>query len=426
MRDKFHKNKAKIALMALQAAFVGMIGALMASAYCLLFDFAQMGAQKANELARGSIWIGIAWFVFLVLAAAAVFAIRKWEPMIGGGGFARVESELNGKTQHNPFSIIAARFLGGAITAFCGLSLGRAGAATQVSAMSGIAAARLFKHDESEHKILLACGAAAGFAAAFHAPIAGVFFAFEFLRRCVPKEGFVPCVCATATAGFAVEYIFQGNKIFEFSPAEQITAAAFGAFVVLGVVLGVFGAFFNKFSAFLPKLYARIKGERAKLVFAFVVAGVFGMFLPQVLGSGQAMSNMIAGGELAVEMLLILLIGKFIFTMICAGSGAPGGIFMPLFGMCSAIGAIMCAICVAAVGISPELLHSFIGLAVAGGFAAVSRAPITGIFLLLETTGDIWNIPSAITVCTIAYIVSILLHKSSIGQQQLEKLHENL
>jgi hypothetical protein len=124
-------------------------------------------------------------------------------------------------------------------------------------------------------------------------------------------------------------------------------------------------------------------------------------------------------------MLLIILIFKYLFSLLSYGSGAPGGIFFPLLVLGALTGAIYGNLIVKFTGMDYKFINNFIMLAMAGYFTAIVRAPITGSILITEMTGSFSNLLSLSVVSLVAYSVAYLLESEPIYESLLERLLRN-
>lgn len=121
---------------------------------------------------------------------------------------------------------------------------------------------------------------------------------------------------------------------------------------------------------------------------------------------------------------LFILIGRFIFSAVSFGSGAPGGIFFPLLVLGGFIGGTFATVGVQFFGLDAMYINNFVLLAMAGYFAAIVRAPLTGIILIFEMTGSLSQMLSLSIVSIVAYIVATLLKSKPIYESLLERLLE--
>ena len=119
---------------------------------------------------------------------------------------------------------------------------------------------------------------------------------------------------------------------------------------------------------------------------------------------------------------VFLLVGRFLFSAVSFGSGAPGGIFFPLLVLGGYMGGIFAMAGIRLWGLDPVFLNNFVLLAMAGYFAAVVRAPLTGIILIFEMTGTLTQMLSLSVVSIVAYVTATLLGSRPIYESLLDRL----
>ena len=168
-----------------EGLLVGIVGGLTVLLYRVALSYAGDWLHAILSYIKGRPVRIIGWFLVLVLLAVIVGKLVKWEPMISGSGIPQVEGEVTGKLRQNWKKVLPAKFIGGFLCLFSGLSLGREGPSIQLGAMIGQGISRILDRGKTEERYLMTCGASAGLAAAFHAPLAGVMFAIEEIHNCL-------------------------------------------------------------------------------------------------------------------------------------------------------------------------------------------------------------------------------------------------
>ena len=139
------------------------------------------------------------------------------------------------------------------------------------------------------------------------------------------------------------------------------------------------------------------------------VAFVLMFAYPLALGSGNELVAQISSGDFALRALIVMLIVKFFFSTASFGSGSPGGIFLPLLVLGAITGGLFCRVLGVCVGMEQTYITSFVVVAMAGYFAAIVRAPVTGIILITEMTGDFSSLLALTATSMIAYVVADMM-----------------
>jgi H+/Cl- antiporter ClcA len=365
----------------------------------------------------------VCWFLFLLLLTFLIGKFLKWDPDISGSGIPQIEAELTGHLDQKWWRVIIAKIAGGALSILGGLSLGREGPSIQLGGMTGKGYAQLTNKTNYEERYLITCGASAGLSAAFNAPLAGVMFALEEVHKHFSVSVLLSAMSASIVADFISKYIFGLSPVFSFSVTENIPLKYYGLLILLGVLLGFFGALYNKTIPFLQDLFEKIKviPPQYIVVIPLLMAGVFAFTYPQLLGSGHQMIELLHEGNLVFKSVLLLFTLKFIFSTASFSSSAPGGIFFPLLVLGGYIGCAYGMLSIKFFGLNEMLLNNFIILAMAGFFAAIVRAPLTGIILLCEMTGSFSQFLSVSVVAMFAYITVEYLKVEPIYDQLLKR-----
>lgn len=379
-----------------------------------LFHLAAFGGLGAG-LSRLSPWL-----VFLV-------------PAVGGLAVGLIVQHLIGEERHHGVAGImeAAALAGGRLryqripikTAAAALSIG-AGASVgpedpsvQIGANIGSFLGQKLRLSDERTRALVAAGAASGIAAAFNAPIAGIFFALEIILGEIGGSALGVVVLA-AVSSAVVTQMLSGPD-----PAFHVPDYAFGSvwemplYLALGLLAGPLSALYIRLLYLAQDLFQQIAGlpRWARPALAGLILGLVGLALPQVLGVGyETIGLALNGTTLSIQLLLALLLAKLILTPLSIGSGFPGGVFAPsLF-----IGAMLGG----AFGWLANLI--FPGLAIPApafamvGMAAVLggavRAPLTAILLLFEMTNDYRIILPLMFAVVISLVIAQRLEPDSV------------
>lgn len=421
MKQTLVEHKLSRALL-LDAALAG----LAAGAVAVFYRFALSWAERLWELVTGrAARLGApgiaAWFVLLALLALLVRRLLLAEPLISGSGIPQFEGEMMGGLDSNWLRVLLCKLAGGVLCVLGGLSLGREGPSVQLGAMAGKGISRATRTGRDHQQLLVTCGAGAGLAAAFNAPLSGVLFALEEVHKSFSSAMLISVMVATTVADCLSKLCFGSRTVFSLPLMEVIPIAGYGLVLLLGLLTGLAGTLYNRATLFTLGMYQRLPG-RFRLLPAFLLAGVLGFSLPQVLGGGHRMIELLHGGRPALGVVLLLLLAKFLFSLLSFGSGAPGGIFFPLLVLGAYLGAAFSLVSTSLLGVSPALFNNFVILSMLGLFVAIVRAPITGIVLVIEMTGTLAHLPSLTAVAALSYVTAAALNSEPIYDSLLARI----
>ena len=403
---------------------VGLVGGFVVLLYRVALTFAGDWLAKILSYMKGNPFRCVVWFLILAALAWIVGKLVKWEPMISGSGIPQVEGEIAGRLSQNWKRVLPAKFAGGFLCMLGGLSLGREGPSIQLGAMAGQGISRALGRGKREEKFLMTCGASAGLSAAFHAPLAGMMFAVEEIHKTFSIPILLPVMTASVTADYIASHILGLDPVFRFQITEYLPQNYYWLLILLGILVGVSGVFYNWGMLKAQELYRKIPfmKETGRLLIAFLTAGVLGIVMPWVLGSGSGLIVSLTQGEMVLGTVVLTLVMKFLFSAVSFGSGAPGGIFFPLLILGALIGAVFAMAGVEFFGLAPVYVNNFVLLGMTGFFTAIVRAPLTGIILLFEMSGSISQMLSLSIVSVTAYIVATLMRSEPIYDSLLKRI----
>ena len=406
----------------LEGALIGAVTGGVVSVF-------RLGLTNAESL-RGSVLVfakesaghaALAIALLLVLCAAA-WLILRIEPMVGGSGIPQVKGELVGRMFMNWWRVLLAKIAGGVVCIGAGLSLGREGPSIQIGAMVGKGIARLTHRLATEEKLMITCGAGAGLAGAFCAPLAGVVFSLEELHKNFSTDILLATMSSCIASDFVAYYIFGLTPVFDLSIEHVLPLRHYWLLVIFGVLMGAFGVFYNRMTEILQNLFARIPHRSIRLLIPFLLVIPLSVFEPEALGSGHALVHQTADGEFLVKALIVLLIVKFLFSITSFASGAPGGIFLPLLVIGGVSGGLFLQTAGVKCGGDEWFLVNFVTYGMVGYFAAIVRSPVTGVILITEMAGSFGNFLSLSVVAFAAYVTADLLGGQPIYEQLLGRM----
>lgn len=354
--------------------------------------------------------------LYIVLFVVTFLCLHK-EKNCSGSGIPHIKGELEGRLDTVWYKVLISKLIGGACAIGAGLSVGREGPSVQIGSMTAKGFSKVTKRLRMEERILMTAGAGAGLSAAFNAPLAGVVFSLEEIHKNLSAELMVTSMASCVCSDFVSSYIFGLSPVFSVIPDNSFPLLSYWLLIIFGLILGVFGSIYNLTIKAVQKAYSLIPSKMVRLAVPFILAAVLAAFYPEVLGGGSPLVDMISKGNPVLKMLVVLLIAKFVFSMISFGSGSPGGIFLPLL----VLGALTGSIFAEATG-NTVYIDNFIIFGMAGYFTAIVRSPITGIILISEMTGSLSHLLPLALVCLISYVTSDLLKTRPIYDQLLDAM----
>lgn len=418
-----HWNNFKLKLV-FEGVAVGAFSGLAVVLYRYLIEVMGQLSKKAYVLQHQNNWLIPVWLLMLIALGYLVGMLVKHEPMISGSGIPQVEGLLLRRFNMNWWKTLIGKFLGGVISIGAGLSLGREGPSIQIGAAVGKGYCRILKKMKLEEKFLITSGASAGLAAAFNAPLAGVMFSLEEIHKNFSPMVLTSAMAASITADVVSKKFFGLKPVFDIHNISPLPLKQYPYIIILGIIMGVLGTVFNHSLLKTQNLYSMQKWLPAQMrpVFPFIAAGILGFILPQVLGGGHELITEMVHESFTIKLLLLILITKFLFTMISYGSGAPGGIFLPMLVLGALAGNIYGNVLVNVFNFNPDYIKNLIILAMAGYFTAVVRAPITGSILITEMTGSFSHLLSVVIISIVSYITADILGSKPIYESLLERM----
>lgn len=407
------------------AFLVGIFSGAVAVAYRASLSLAEIFRRDVYTYARENFGIGV--FLGLVVGGVIISLILGWIivkiPMVKGSGIPQVKGIIARQMDFNWVKELGAKFFGGVLAIVAGMSLGREGPSVQLGAEVGSGIFSIFKRKEYEKKYLVTCGASAGLAAAFGAPIAGTVFAIEELHKFMSPL-LVTCVLiASVSAEFVSKYFFGFSPSFNIHVDEFYQLNHYMLIIVLAIIITFIGKLFSDGIFYFQKLYKNIKmNPMIKPVIVVGITIVVGIFLFDITGGGHGLAERIIHESFTYKTLFILLVGKFLFTLICYATGIPGGIFLPMLVIGAIIGKIYGMVVIDMFHLTSNYDVYFIILGMATLLTTVVKSPLTGTVLILEMTGSFYHFFPVVTACMTTFLISELIGIKPIYDLLLENM----
>ncbi|AIT09625.1 chloride channel protein [Candidatus Francisella endociliophora] len=428
--DTYYKNNRHIWVLVLSGALLGTMIGLLATAFQLILDYISYLKKWLFTFSGGNIFVQVAISITITIAMVliSIFIVRRFAKEAGGSGIQEVEGALKGCRKLRK-RVVPVKFVSGLFSLGSGLSLGKEGPSIHMAAALAQFFIDRFKLTKKYANAVISAGAGAGLAAAFNTPLSGIIFVIEEMNR---KFRFsvsaIKCVIIACIMSIVVSRSIMGNppaiRVETFSSVPQNTL---WLFMVLGLVFGYFGLFFNKALIRVANFFS--EGSRKRYwTLVIIVCVIFGtgvVISPNAVGGGYIVIANSLDYNLSIKMLLVLFALRFAGVIFSYGTGVTGGIFAPMIALGTVFGL---AYGLAVTQLFPEYNIEAGVFAVAGMsalFTATVGAPLTGIVLVVEMT---WNyhllLPLMIT-CFSASMLTYIHHQKPIYDTLLRRTISN-
>ena len=388
IREKLQLTEWQITL--LWAALAGFLGAAASMVFSALaegvHEFMTGSTSGVVESMRHLPWWGCLLVPTLGGAAAGLVLLYGsrltrsqsstdyMEAIVIGNGRVPVRSSLV-KSSAALFSIGS------------GGSIGREGPMVQLSAVVASLLGRWRQFTGPQLRLLVACGASAGIASAYNAPIAGSFFVAEIILGSIAMESLGPLAVSAVVATLTIRVLTAAQVLYKVPPFQLNSPWEMGPYVILGLMAGARAPLFLRSLKQSEEFFIALRMPLvARLALGGLLVGVIAINVPQVCGNGYTVVVDILNGRLLWTVLLGIFACKWLATMASFGSGAPGGVFTPALFMGASLGYLF-GHAVHAVWPSSGVDPGAFALVGMGAFlSAASRAPVMAVIMLFEMT----------------------------------------
>lgn len=416
--------------MAILAIIVGLAGGFGAIGFRYLIEFFQTVFYGSDagllDLVQSTEWFMKIWVPAaggLLVGPIVYFFAREAK----GHGVPEVMEAVALESGIIRKRIVLIKSLASAICIGTGGSVGREGPIVQIGSAIGSTIGQVLNVSADRIRTLVGCGAAAGIAATFNAPIAGSMFALEIILGDFGLATFSPIVISSVVAT-AVSRHFLGDAPAFIVPAyELVSAWEFPLYVVMGVFCAIVAVSFTILLYRSEDMFDALKfPPYLKAALGGLLLGAMGLLFPHVLGVGYGAINLSLLQELSLWTMLLLVVSKILATSITIGSGGSGGIFAPSLFMGAMaggfFGGVVHDLFPATTG-SPGA-YSIVGMGAVVG--ATTHGPLSAILILFEMTGDYKIILPLMIACIVSSMAAGHLFKESIYTLKLARRGVNI
>ncbi|MEM8638713.1 MAG: chloride channel protein [Cyanobacteria bacterium P01_G01_bin.54] len=403
----------------LEACLIGVVSAL--AALLLKDGIGSLGwlrLQAVNRFGVGSLLVFSS-----VLGLLAGLLIEYGSTATKGSGIPQVKAALARFPVPLSLWVAGIKLLGTILALGAGFTLGRRGPTVHIGAVLAAQLSQWVPTSPQHRRQMIAAGAAAGLAAGFNTPIAGVLFVVEELSRDMSGLTLETAIMASFTGSVISRWLGSADLNIVatmLTPPEgnffQVGDIPF--YMALGVMAGGLGVVFNQ------GLLWGLTGPQQRLSWVWrmgaagLVTGVVIAIAPPVFRDNAGLREFLITGDSSWQTILLIFVLHFMLTLVAYGSGAPGGLFAPALVLGSALGYLMGSAKLALLGAAPQTTYALVGMG--AFFTAVARVPVTAIVIIFELTTDFRLVLPLMISTALAYCVAEALKPGSIYQHLLK------
>ncbi|MDE6667206.1 MAG: chloride channel protein [Clostridia bacterium] len=430
--------------MVIMSVLTGLFAGVVVTFYNILMSLGEETSENLySMLLENPAFIPLL-FAGLAAGALIIGTLVKLVPMIRGSGIPQIEGAARGVVRFKWYVTLTSMFAASLACVLMGYPAGAEGPSLEIGGCCGSATGTLLKRNQMVKRLQIASGSSAGLAVAFNAPITGVVFAMEEAFRSFSPQVFICAAISVATAvvtrnairpalGFGVGFAFEG---FEFAQigfgGQDLIFFLWVALAAVIVSLAGVGFYYLVFAS--KKLFKKIKFLKGvgKYIIPFALAGAFGLITLYSTGGGHSFIDALAtegSGEIGgisvfglglIISLVIIVVIRFITAVMTMGCGVPCGVFIPMLAIGAGLGAIL-SLLFQMGGMDPKYGDYLIIICMAAFFTCIVKAPITGMVMVFELTGQFVNFLPALLGVAIGYLVGLLFKTEAIYEKNLEQ-----
>lgn len=303
-----------------------------------------------------------------------------------------------------------------------GGSIGREGPMVQLAALLGSIIGRWRKFSPPQQRLLVACGAAAGIASAYNAPIAGSFFVAEIILGTIAMESLGPLAVSAVVATLTIRVLTAAHVLYKVPTFQLNSPLEMIPYVVLGLLMGVLAPMFLVSLRWAESMFLAMKLPLiARLAFGGLIVGAIAINVPMVCGNGYSVIVEVLNGRLFWTTIMGVFACKWLATMASFGSGAPGGVFTPSLFMGAGSGLLFGTFVHRVWPAAADNPQAFALVGMGAFLSAASHAPIMAVIMLFEMTLS-YDIILPLMLCSVlAYYTSKGLEDASLYSEALKR-----
>ncbi|WP_456373505.1 chloride channel protein [Thiolapillus sp.] len=403
----------------IQLALLGLLTGLLAGGVIVLFRVLVENIQNLVLYGKGADAFEtlslLERFTYPLLGAILLALMFRW---FAKGlyvlGVARVLERMAYHQGHLTTRGFLLQFLGVAIALVSGHSVGREGAHIFLGASTGSLLGQKLELPNNAVRTLVGCGTAAGIAASFNTPLAGVIFSLEVIMMDYQLASFIPVILSAVTATVVSNMALGNAAVFSVPLMELASLKEIPLVIMLGLLSGALAAGFIRLVRGIAS-QGKSWPIEGQMLAAGLSTALLGMWIPEIMGIGYDTINLTLVGGYGAGILLLMAGAKLIATSICSALNVPGGMIGPSFFIGATLGG----------GFGHILAHWLPGLEIQPGIYAMLgmsavmgaslQAPLAALTALLELTDN----PQIIMPGMLVVVIAGLTASEIFGQESL-------
>ena len=420
LRERIRINEETLHL--ILAGVVGIIAGFTNVLFYVCIEvvmwLALHGSGELVEIAEVLTW----WqrLITPALGGLAAGLILFWGlRLVGSQGASNILEVVVSGNGRLPMRTALVKAVSSLVSIGTGASIGREGSVTQMSATLASKFGQVFKWPPYRLRLLIACGAASGMAAAYNAPVAGSIFAAQIVLGSFSMNLFAPVIFAAVIATMLSRYFFDVDPFYEIPAYDFTYFSQLPWFIPLGVISGLLSAGFLKSIRFSEEAFAKLRWPiYIRMTLGGLVVGVLAIWFPAVWGNGYGAIDRILHDPMTHWSVLFLLIAKFVAILACVGSGMVGGVFTPTLFLGAAMGSFF-GLVLNGLEWTALPTGAFALVGMGSVLAGTIHAPLLAMIMIFEISLNYSIMPPLMLACAVATLVARGLHPESIYTEPL-------
>jgi chloride channel protein, CIC family len=406
--EKLHQHEDKVLLVL--TLIIGAVVGLVIAGFIYLTETLGSRMYPAG---------GAPWRRLVIPTAGSLitgYLLSRYFPNARGSGIPQTKAALFLRDGFISFRTVVGKFFLSSTSLASGIALGREGPSVQIGAGLASVLGRRLGLGPANIRQLVPIGAAAALAAAFNTPVAAVLFTLEEVMGDLHAPVLGSIVLSSATSWIVLHLLLGDEPLFHVPAYQLVSPVEFISYAVLGIVGGIVSVCFVKLLLLIRKTFKALPkwSDWLQPAAGGLLVGVMGWFVPEVLGVGYGHVSEALNGQMALELMALLVVLKLVATAACYGTGNAGGIFGPSLFIGAMLGG---AVGSAAHQLFPDYTGSVGAYALVGmgaAFAGIVRVPLASVIMIFEMTRDYSIIVPLMISNLMSFYISYRLQKEPI------------